>query len=271
MNRRTPLALLALAATGLSLSACAGVTPTPSGFLSSYEGLAERKDTVRASVQQRRDESRAQDVDRLWIAPAEFLGAAHPAVDEVERGAVLREVDRQVCYELSERFTVLEEPSEGVASVRVGVTRIHPTNPAGSAVAAVANAFIPGPVTVRTPGGTGGLGAEAELLDAEGRQVAAIVWSRDAMVVGADSPSLSQIGDAHQLAEPLGDMIGDAFAPTERKVRPIPDPDPCGRFGPRNRPGAFLLRAVTGLYQPELSGGGETPADAEGGSGRPRR
>jgi len=31
--------------------------------------------------------------------------------------------------------------------------------------------------------------------------------------VGTDKPSLSRIGDAHQLAEPLGDMIGDALAP----------------------------------------------------------
>ena len=68
---------------------------------------------------------------------------------------VLREVDRQVCYEISERFTLAPSP-DGAPRIRTAVVRIDPTGPEGSAVAAVANAFIPGPGTVRVPGTTGG-------------------------------------------------------------------------------------------------------------------
>ena len=96
---------------------------------------------------------------------------------------------------------------------------------------------------------------EAELLAPDGRQVAAIVWARNATVIGAENPSLSRVGDAHQLAEAFGDMVGDAFAPADRKPRRIAEPDPCARFGPRVRPEGFIVRAVTGLYQPEVSGG----------------
>lgn len=115
---------------------------------------------------------------------------------------VLREVDRQVCYEISERFTLSTTP-EGAARVRTGVVEIRPTGAAGSGVAAVANALIPGAGTLRVPGTTGGLAAEAELV-AGGAQIAALAWARNAAVVGTDTPSLSRVGDALQLAEPFG-------------------------------------------------------------------
>jgi len=168
---------------------------------------------VRAAVAQRRDEGLASTITPLWVAPADVFGVSEAILSDSDRQAVLAEVDRQVCYELSERFDIAEQPEPLVGTVRVRVTYIRPTHQAGSAAAAVANFFIPGRIKVRTPGGTGGLGAEAELLAPDGRQAAAIVWRRDAMVVGTDKPSLSRIGDAHQLAEPLGDMIGDALAP----------------------------------------------------------
>lgn len=249
---------------GLSgaLGACATAEVKPgSGFLSSYDGLEPRTDVVRASVLQRRDEVLTASVDRVWVAPAEVFGVADPILSEEERRAVLYEVDRQVCYELSERFEIAEQPSPQAGTVRVGVTHIRPTNQAGSAAAAVANFFIPGPIKVRAPGGTGGLGAEAELLAPDGRQAAAIVWRRDAMVVGTDKPSLSRIGDAHQLAEPLGDMVAEALAPSDRQARSIPNPDPCQRFGPRVRVAGFVAGFATGLYDPALSGGRETPRD----------
>ncbi|KQW79800.1 DUF3313 family protein [Brevundimonas sp. Root1279] len=255
MPQKLLTAAMVTSLAGLAAACATAPASSPSGYLSSYAGLARRDDTVRASVHERRDDVLASGVQRLWIAPAEVFGVVHPVLSEGERQAVLAEVDRQVCYELSERFDIADQPGPDAASVRIGVTHIAPTNPAGSAAAAVANFFIPGPVTVRAPGGTGGLGAEAELLTADGRQAAAIVWRRDAMVIGTDSPSLSRVGDAHQLAEPLGDMVGDAFSTKDRKVRPIPTPDPCARFGPRVRAEGFLVRVATGLYQPELSGG----------------
>lgn len=252
---------------GMTAAGCATVPEANSGYLSSYEGLETRSDTVRASVRQRRNDQIARTLEQVHIERAELTPDAAPALSAEDWALVLGELDRQVCYELSERFTVLNAPAPGAARVRLAATRISPTGRAGSAVSAVASYFIPGPIGLRAPGTTGGLAAEAELLDPEGRQVAAIVWARNATVIGTDDPSLSRVGDAHQLAEVFGDMVGDAFAPTDRKPRAIADPDPCSRFGPRNRPEGFVVRAITGLYQPEVSGGKKqekaAPTDAD--------
>ena len=255
--------LILVAAAASSAAACATAPAPESGFLSSYDGLVERTDTLRASVRQSRDEAAARAIERVRIEPAVLVGDAAPGLTAEEQALVLGEIDRQVCYELSERFTIAPAQDAAAGRVRLAATRILPTNPAGSAASAAANYFIPGPIGVRAPGSTGGLAAEAELLSPEGRQVAAIVWARNATVVGTDNPSLSRVGDAHQLAEVFGDMVGDAFAPEDRAVRDIPDPDPCAAYGPRNRPEGFITRFATGLYQPELSGGTQRPAEPE--------
>ncbi len=252
-----PAGLLAVC----GLAACQTAPDANSGFLSDYDRLAAVEGTVRASIRQHRDETAATAIEQVWLEPAVLIGSAGEALTAEERAMVLREVDRQVCYEISERFT-LAASRDGAPRVRTAVVRIGTTAPAGSAVAAVANAFIPGPGTVRVPGTTGGLAAEAELLDGGGGQVAALAWARDANVVGTDSPSLSRVGDALQMAEPFADAVGDAFAPADRPVRAIADPDPCGRYGPRTQPGGFLTRLVTGLYVPEVNTGArEEPAE----------
>ncbi len=244
----------------MGLAACQ-TTPTPdAGFLQSYEGLKTNESSLRAAIRERRDDALAATVDRLFIEPSVLLPGASEGLTEAETGLVLGEVDRQVCYELSERFTVLAEPAPDAARVRAAVVRITPTNPVGSGAAAVASYFIPGPIGLRAPGSTGMLAAEAELLTMDGRQAAALAWARAANVVGTDTPSLSRVGDALQFAEVFGDQVGDTFAPEDRKVRPISDPDPCARFGPRSQPGGFLTRLVTGLYVPETQGvRGQTP------------
>jgi hypothetical protein len=250
-----PAGLLAL----FGLAACQTAPTADSGFLSAYDRLETVGGTVRASIRQYRDEPGATAVDQVWLEPAVLIGQAGAALTERERAMVLREVDRQVCYEISERFTLAAAP-DGASRVRTAVVRIDGTVAAGSAVAAVANAFIPGPGTFRVPGTTGGLAAEAELLDARGTQTAALAWARNANVVGTDTPSLSRVGDALQLAEPFGDAVGDAFAPADRPARAIPDPDPCGRYGPRTQPLGFVTRLVTGLYVPEVNTGASTDA-----------
>jgi hypothetical protein len=253
-----PAGLLAVC----GLTACQTAPTANSGFLSTYDRLEAQEGTVRASIRQHRDETRASGIEQVWLEPTVLIGPVGESLTDEDRAMVLREVDRQVCYEISERFTLAAAP-DGASRVRTAVVRIDPTGPEGSAVAAVANAFIPGPGTVRVPGTTGGLAAEAELLDARGGQAAALAWARNANVLGTDSPSLSRVGDALQMAEPFADALGDAFAPADRPVRAIADPDPCGRFGPRNQPGGFLTRLVTGLYVPEVNTGTREDAPTE--------
>lgn len=253
-----PAGLLAV----FGLTACQTAPTANSGFLSGYDQLGIQEGTIRASIRQHRDEARASAIEHVWLEPSVLIGSAGDGLTDEDRALVLREVDRQVCYELSERFSIAASP-DAASRVRTAVVRIDPTAPAGSALAAVANAFIPGPGTVRVPGTTGGLAAEAELLDVRGSQAAAIAWARNANVLGTDSPSLSRVGDALQMAEPFADAVGDAFAPADRPVRAIADPDPCLRYGPRNQPGGFLTRLVTGLYVPEVNTGTREDAPAE--------
>lgn len=246
------------AVVGITLLALGGCQTAPgadAGFLSRYDQMTPRKNSLRAAVRERRDEAAAVRIERVFIEPAAAIGDAGAALSEGDRAAVLQELDRQVCYELSERFTVVSTPHQEVARVRIGVARITPTGQVSSAASAVAAYFIPGPLDVRVPGTTGGLAAEAELLAPEtGVQVAAIAWARNATVVGTDAPSLSRVGDALQLAEPFGDAVGDAFAPSDRKPRPIAKPDPCAAFGPRFNAAEIAAGMVTGLYVPELNG-----------------
>lgn len=246
------LPLIALA--GLSVAACQTAPVANAGFLARYDGLVTKENTIRASVRQRRDDAAIAGIDRVWLEPSVLVSDAGTGLTEEETAQVLREVDRQICYEVSERFT-LADSAVGAARLRTGVVGIRPTGATASGVAAVANAFIPGPGTVRVPGTTGGLAAETELLSRGGEQLAALAWARNANVVGTDTPSLSRVGDALQLAEPFGDAVGDAISPADRAVRKISDPDPCAVYGPRTQPVGFATRLVTGLYVPQVNTG----------------
>lgn len=255
-------AILPISLLGLSLAACQTAPAPNAGFLASYEGLTTREDTIRASIRERRDDAALAGVERIWLEPAVLVGQAGEGLNDQEKAMVLREVDRQVCYEVSRRYDLASQ-AEGSARLRTGVTGVRPTGAAGSGLAAVANAFIPGPGTVRVPGTTGGLAAEAELLSQSGSQLAALAWARNANVVGTDSPSLSRVGDALQMAAPFGDALGAAITPEARPDRTLPEPDPCAAYGPRIQPLGFATRLVTGLYVPEVNTGStpDKPAD----------
>lgn len=243
------------------LGACATAPTTTSGFLSDYSRLEPRTDLVRARVAQFRDEALVSTIERVLIEPTQLGAGVGTDLSEEERDLLLYEMDRQVCYEVSRRFDLAAANEAAAPRLRVAATRVQATNTAGSVASAVADRFIPGPIGLRVPGSTGGLAAEMELVMPDGRQAAALVWARDAQVVGTDNPSLSRIGDAHQLAEPFGDIVGEGIAPKDRQPRTVPDPDPCAQYGPRIRPEGFVTRFVTGLYTPSISGG--KPQDQE--------
>lgn len=255
-----------LAATGMA--AC-HTTPAPeSGFLGGYADMTVPGDNRGVAIRQRRDDAASDAVHSVYLEPAIFAPLVGDELTPVERTMVLREVDRQICIEVSERFAVVPEPAPDTARVRTAVVRLHPTGRAGSAISAAAGYFVP-VVNLRVPGATGGIAIESEMVEpGTGRQIAAISWARNAQVVGRDSPSLSRVGDALQMVEPMGDAVGDAFATGNRKVTEAPKPDPCGRFGPRrdlaHGVAGFAVGAVTGLYSPEASGtGARAPAPGE--------
>ncbi|MBJ7413552.1 MAG: DUF3313 domain-containing protein [Phenylobacterium sp.] len=246
-----------------ALSACA--TPGRySGQLSSYEGLEAKDGTVRTSVVRRSDKDRLAEVAQVSIQPARLAeGKTTAWLTPQERDFLLREVDAQLCFELTERFALAPPGETADAEVRAVVTRVAPTGRAASALSAASGFFIPGPIGLRVPGTVGGLGAEAEMIARDGKQVAAVVWNRNATPIGTDDPSLSRLGDALQFAEPFGDTVGAVMTPEDHKSRKIEDPDPCAQYGPRFRPEGFLAGMASGLYVPALSGAKAAPDDKD--------
>lgn len=236
----------------LLVGACASA-PTTSGFLSGYEGMADDESALRAAARERRETSRLELVKRVAIEPTR-LAQGGAWMSAGERTALLREIDAQLCFELSERYEIAEG-EDADARVRAAVTGVEPTGRAASAAAAAASFFIPGPIGVRAPGALGALAAEAEMLDGEDRQIAAISWTRTATAVGTDDPSLSRIGDALQFAEPFADAAAKVMSsddPPRRKIEA--GADPCAPFGARFRPEGWAAKFATGLYVPQMSG-----------------
>lgn len=235
----------------LALTACASHAPR-SGFLTSYEGLSSKDGAVRTGVAERKDGQALTGVRKVSLLPAELrLGPDGAWLSEEERKVLLREVDAQLCFEVSERYEIVQDGAD--AKVRAAVTRVAPTGRVSSAASAAASIFIPGPLGVR-PGGLGGLSAEAEMLSPDDRQLAALTWNRNATAVGTDNPSLSRIGDALQFVEPFADSAAAAMTAPDVKPPGPPKPDPCAEYGPRLRPEGWLAKFATGLYVPQMSG-----------------
>lgn len=251
--------LTAVLLASLSLGACA-TAGKPSGALSSYEGLTPRTGTLRTGIAERRSEDDLKAVRRVLVEPARLAESAETGwLNDKERALLLREVDAQMCFEITERYELAFDPAQADARVRTVVTRVKPTGRVGSTASAAAGFFIPGPIGLRVPGTLGGLGAEAEMVTTGGRQVAALVWNRDATTVGTDDPSLSRLGDALQFAEPFADVAAATMTPKGLKSRKIGDQDPCAQFGARFRPESFLAGMASGLYVPEMSGAKAVP------------
>lgn len=247
---RHVLAILALS----SLMAACASAPTRSGFLSSYDGLAAREGGVRARQDERRDEAALAQVRSIAIEPTQIAEGVAPWMTPQERALLTREVDAQLCFELTERYELRAAGQAPDAIVRAAITDVAPTGRVASALSAAASVVIPGPIGLRAPGATGALAVEAEMLKPDGQQLAALSWSRAATAVGTDTPSLSRIGDALQFAEPFGDEAGDIMRASTTPLRTIPQPDPCAEYGPRFRPEGWLTKFVTNLYVPQVSG-----------------
>ncbi|AQR63072.1 hypothetical protein BZG35_16465 [Brevundimonas sp. LM2] len=243
-----------------SLAACHTTAAPSSGYLSAYDGMEKAGRTPGIALNQRRDDVASDSVHSVYLEAAVFAPQVGDNLSDHERAMVLSEVDRQICFEVSERFVIAPTQDLNTATIRTAIVRAQPTGRIGSVVSAAAGFFVP-VVSLRPPMTTGGLAVESELLEAgTGRQIAAIAWARNAQYVGRDSGSLSRVGDALQMAEPMGDAVGDAFSSETREVKDIPDPDPCAEFGPRRDVGrtaaGFVFGAATGLYSPEASGNG---------------
>lgn len=250
----------------LGPAACATAPKPDAGFLSRYDQLGGRGEGLRASVRQRRDSEALAGISMVRIRPTVMLETADASrtLTAVERRRLLREIDAQLCFELSERFEIAGADAPADAEVRSAVTWFIPTGRGASAVSAAAAFFIPGPLDLRAPGTLGALGVEIELVASDGRQLAAMAWARQANAIGTDAPSLARAGDALQFAEPFADDAARAMAPDPDRAARRYDAsgDPCLAYGPRIRAGSFAAKLITNLYVAPNSGESEQPADS---------
>jgi hypothetical protein len=152
------------------------------------------------------------------IVPTSFSGSASKAgLSEMQRAMVSNVIDRSMCIGLSDRFRLVAETAPADLSVHAEITHVVLTDEmmagasrAVSVGASVAEKLLvpfPMPVPVpRIPIGLGGLSVEAEALDQNGQQEAAIIWARGADAL-TSKPKVSSAGDAYDLAKSFaGDL-----------------------------------------------------------------
>ncbi|EJL24983.1 Protein of unknown function (DUF3313) [Caulobacter sp. AP07] len=260
---RTMVRAATIAVVAASLGACAAAGPERPGFLSTYAALPPSKPKGRAHIREYVDKARIAQIRRVSLEPTIMTPGADAgaALTEEERRAVLREIDAQVCFRLSRWFEIVPATDPADARARAAVTWITPTGRASSAASATAGLIMPLPVTFRVPGGLGGLGVEAELIEtATNQQVAAIAWTRQAMPIGGDTPSLARHGDALQFAEPFAEAVTTTLTPTKgekgekvekRQKREIKNgQDPCAAYGARFRASSMAAGMLTNMYVP---------------------
>jgi len=260
---RTVFKAATVVALAASLGACAAAGPERPGFLSTYAALPPSKPKGRAHMREYVDKARIVQIKRVSLEPTIMTPGADAggALTEAERKAVLREIDAQVCFRLSRWFEIVPLSDPADARARAAVTWITPTGTKGAAASAAAGFILPLPVTLRMPGGLGGLGVEAELIEtASHQQIAAIAWTRQAMAVGGDSPSLARHGDALQFAEPFAEAVTTTMTqikaekgekPTKRQKRAIKSSeDPCAAYGARFRATSMAAGMITNMYVP---------------------
>jgi hypothetical protein len=245
----------------LSTSACQTSPVAPSGYLSTYAGVVPQSGRAakKKGARKHRDDAASDAIQSVYIEPAVLALKVQTELSDKEKGMVLRELDRQICFEVSERFLIASAPSPEAGTIRTAVVQLRSTERIGSIAAAAVDYFNPLPlINFRVPGTTGGLGVETELVNSSGRQVAALLWNRRTGFLGGTDPSLSRAGDALQIAEPLGDAVGKAFATKKRPKIKIHKPDPCERFGSRRNISRMVANGLvgnfTGLYAPQIAG-----------------
>lgn len=249
---------MSVAALSILTTACQTRPPTAS------EGAAVAPERIgtkaaKASRQVQRDAAAANTVSRIYLEPSVLKSDAGPLLVETDRSMVRWEIDRQICFKLSQRFEIATTPEPNAARVRTTIARIDPTSRGGSAAAAAASLLIPLPLRY----GGGSLTAQSELITSGGQQVAVVSWTKSVKGVSRVAPSLSRVGDALQLADPFAKAVGKGFVDKGSRKHAVGKPDPCARFGPRRTAGRMvggaLLSLGTGLYAPSVAGAGRAP------------
>jgi hypothetical protein len=216
----------------LLTSGCAAVPFEQTGALSSYQSLAPADGVLtHAKVSVNANEVLAAKT--VQVVPTSFSeSAAHAGLSETQRQMVANAIDRSVCVGLSDRFQIVGPGQSADLSVHAVITHVGLTDEAMAGVSKVVSVgatvvekvFVPIPIptpSVRIPIGLGGLSVEAEALDQQRHQQAAMIWAR-----GADAftskPKVSAAGDAYDLAKAFADDFSKLLVTASSPFRKMP-------------------------------------------------
>jgi hypothetical protein len=191
----------------MAVSGCTVVPLEQAGSLSTYESLAPIKSRFRKANYMVLPED-IKAVKTVYVEPTRVSDTAAPSIKKSsDRALVANMVSRGLCVGVSDRFQVVDSRERADIIVHATVTRIVPTSATAAGLSTVASlgaSIAQSPVPVpRLPIGLGGLSVEGEATTREGKQVAALVWSKGANFVTTGARA-SQVGDAYSLAESFG-------------------------------------------------------------------
>lgn len=186
------------------LSACATAKLVPGNTLASYSALTT-SDGIITKSKLHVTKERVLAAQTVKIVPTEFGSAAAPKLTAEQRAVVANVINRAVCIGLSDRFVMVSPDMPADLTVRAVITHATETNEiaAGVSVAAtIGMKFVetPYPVPIpRVPIGLGDISVEAEAIDPQGQQVAAMLWGKGATMFFS-KPRISKASDAYELS-----------------------------------------------------------------------
>lgn len=159
-----------------ALGACANMPLTESGFLSSYEELAPAEERLvwgvpDAMLLVRHAELETTSFRAVHVAPVRFVptGERAAALEEDDRRQLREHLERALREELGRELELAEAPGPGVLTLRAAVTDAEPITPWVNWVM----------VVLLVPTSYGGISGEMELLDDQGRRLAAMTAARE--------------------------------------------------------------------------------------------
>lgn len=198
-----------LAVLALLLGACASAPESRRAGLASTEPLETVTRERHLIVAQHIDTARLAEAPRFSLPRARIAeGAADPGITPAQAVLVANNAARSLCDALGNYAELVPAPEPGTLDPELVVTAIVATSAGASGASSVLGVFVPGPF--RLPAGLGALAVDAELRDAEGRQVALMRWARGANAI-TDDAKVSAIGDAWQLADSFGEEFTRAL------------------------------------------------------------
>jgi Protein of unknown function (DUF3313) len=196
---------------GHILTGCASAPLTASGALSSYSDLRPSRGML-TSARLKVDKELAMAATKVRIVPTNVSDAVtQPTLSPQQVKLVSNRIDRALCAGLSAQFEVVNPDQFADLTVHAVITHIDTTNKmaAGASTAAslggtAASAATGLPIIVpRLPIGMGSLSVEAEAINVQHQQVAAMTWARGADLLTIKA-RVSEEADAYALAKEFG-------------------------------------------------------------------